>query len=182
MMESRFFLAKRYAQAFLNLFALQYGHIEKINAAISYFADHAELFSLLKVPLLDPRLKINALEDCLISRFGLPSEFKQLIELLVKQKRSYLIADVLKQVIQMYQSRQGIELFTISSCPELGQLQEKRITDFLNDKTHHTIMCHMKLDKDLIAGIRMQSNEHLWEYSVKQQLARIQALINDHKD
>ncbi len=181
-MDSRFFLAKRYAQAFLNLFSLLPEYIEKINASISYFSNHAELFSLLKVPLLDPRLKVNALEDCLISRFALPSEFKQLIQLLVKQKRSYLIADVLKQIVEIYQSRQGIELFTISSCPELGSLQQKTITDFLNDKTHHTIVCQMKLDKNLIAGIRMQSGEHLWEYSVKQQLARIQALINDHKD
>lgn len=178
----RLFLAKRYARAFLNLFPLEMHHVDRINEAITFFSENSELFSLLKVPLLDARLKQNALDECLLVRVQLPPSFGQLTRVLVEQKRSYLIADVLRQIVALYQKRQGIELFKISVFPALTNSQEQVVTHFLQKKTGHAITCCLETDEHLIAGIRMQSDEHLWEYSVQQQLARLSTLLKDQKD
>jgi ATP synthase F1 delta subunit len=166
-------IAKRYAQAFLNVFSIVESDLEKIRQVIHFLDTHKQVFSLLKVPLLDSAIKKRALIDCLIERFKLPDSFKALIGLLVHQKRSYLIAHVLHCIDTLFQEGKGIETFTLASPDRLQENQIKALQQFLATQTHHTIMCAPVQDASLIAGIRMQSSEHLWEYSVKKQLAAI---------
>ena len=54
-MNDEILIAKRYAQAFLNVFALHADDLSKINQAIQFFRSASEVLSLLKVPLLDAR-------------------------------------------------------------------------------------------------------------------------------
>ena len=80
-------IAKRYAQAFLNVFTLHSDDLAKINQAIEFLNQHTAVLSLLKVPLLDPRIKVQSLKGYLITRFGLPDSFKKLIAVLVCTKK-----------------------------------------------------------------------------------------------
>lgn len=173
-MDSHILIAKRYAQAFLNIFTIAIGDLAKLHKAISFLEHHKEIFSLLKVPLLDARIKSQSLDEYVVSKFELPDSFKTLIGLLVKHKRSFLIIDVLKELMIVFQDRQGIETFVISSSTQLDQTQMKKIYAFLADKTHHMIVCESRIDAQLIGGIRMQSADHLWEYSIAKQLRALQ--------
>lgn len=172
-MNGEFLISKRYAQAFLNLFTLERSVLDKLQKTIEFLDQHQSVFSLLKVPLLEARIKKEALEYYLVKRFDLPDSFKKLIELLVIQKRTYLIDDVLRNIKLLYQDQQGIETFTISTSIPLEGHDLEIIQKFLAVHTHHTIICKTIIDKQLIAGMKMQSANHLWEYSVRQQLANI---------
>ncbi len=172
-------IAKRYAQAFLNLFDLSQQDLHNIHKAIQFLKSHAQVLSLLKVPLLDNAIKANALHDYLIDQFKLPVEFKKLITLLIAHKRSYLIIDILKYMEELSTQRQGIEFFTIKSSTELDKKSLEAIRTFLSRKTNHTVICEPVSDARLIGGIRMQSANHLWEYSVRKQLAALQAQLKD---
>ena len=87
--------------------------------------------------------------------------------------------EVLHQIAGLYEERQGIEAFTISSSAPLEKNDLEKIYTFLADQTHHTITCDAIQDKQLIGGIRMKSEQHLWEYSIKKQLARIRAQLSE---
>lgn len=171
------FIAKRYAQAFLNLYTLHIADIEAIKQAIHFFDEHAEVFSLLKVPLLGDHIKTQALQDYLLDRFKLPSSFAKLIEIIIAHKRSYLIVDILEQIIVLYQEQQGIETFVIKSSFGLEEQDVPVLKNFLAERTGHTIIAQVIHDPGLIAGIRMQSAHHLWEYSIAKQMMRVQNQI-----
>lgn len=172
-------IAKRYAQAFLNIVTLTDHDIEQVDKAIQFLKSHTQVLSLLKVPLLDDAIKLNALQDYLLTQFQLPVVFKKLIALLIAHKRSYLIIEVLSYIQELYQEQQGIEFFTIKTPAPLPKQALETIQTFLHRKTKHTIMCSPVQDVSLIAGIRMQSPYHLWEYSIRKQLAAIQAQLKD---
>lgn len=173
------FIAKRYAQAFLHVFGLQSADISKIKEAIHFLENHHEIFSLLKVPLLSSTIKLKTLNDSIIDRFALPSSLKKLIELLILHKRSYLIKDVLNQIEVLYQNQQKIETFTITSAVPLEKKDLTILEHYLARQINKSIVYETKTDSDLIGGIRMQSPEYLWEYSMRKQLAAIQACLSD---
>jgi len=173
-MENGTLNARRYAQAFLNLFALSSTDMQNVAKAIHFLDTHREIFSLLKVPLLDPQIKLNALTEYLLGQFSLPATFEKLISVLLLQKRTYLIQNVLKEMIELYEEKKGIETFIITSAGALDPNDMEKIEQFLARHTHHTIVCVQEEDKRLIAGIRMQSNYHVWEYSIRKRLAAIE--------
>ncbi len=74
-------IAKRYAQAFSNVFPITLQDLPRIKEAISFLDQHDEVFLMLKIPLLDARIKTQALENYLLERFKLPQTFKVLIQL-----------------------------------------------------------------------------------------------------
>ena len=172
-------IIKRYARAFLNCFLLDDNDIAQIKQARLYLEGHEELFSLLKVPALDARIKKNALVECLVTRFKLPGSFEQLVALLVTHKKADLINHILAQIEIMYHEQKGIETFTISSTSPLTTNDISTVQLFLASKTQHTIVCNARIDSSLIAGIRMQSADRMWEYSIRKQLAALQSTLND---
>ena len=169
-MNNEHVIAKRYAHAFLNIFPLADSDLMAVHKAIHFLDQHTEVLSLLKVPLLDKHLKVQALEGYLIERFGLPESFKKLIMLLAAQKRSYLIIEVLRSIETLCQEQKRIESFTITSSIPLDDNELNDVQKFLAAQTKHTIVYDASHDKNLIAGIRMQSAYHLWEYSIRKQL------------
>ncbi len=174
-MDAHVLNAKRYAQAFLNLFTLTQTDITNIKKAFDFLDHHREIFSLLKVPLLDSQIKENALKEYLLIQFSLPASFQQLIHVLVEQRRTYLIQMILLEMIHLFEDQQGLESFTIASSTALNDTELEKIKAFLATHTHHNIICTPLVDTDLIAGVRMQSNNHLWEYSIRKQLAAIKS-------
>lgn len=176
-MDAHVLNAKRYAHAFLNLFTINSQDITNIKKAIDFLEHHREIFSLLKVPLLDSKIKMNALKEYLMIQFYLPASFEKLIHVLVEQKRTYLIQMILSEMINLYEDQQGLESFTIASSCQLDDTELEKVKAFLTTHTHHNIICTPLVDTDLIAGIRMQSNNHLWEYSIRKHLAAIKSLM-----
>lgn len=174
-MDAHVLNAKRYAQAFLNLFTLTQADIANIKKAFDFLDHHREIFSLLKVPLLDSQIKENALKEYLLIQFSLPASFQQLIHVLVEQRRTYLIQMILSEMINLFEDQQGLESFTIASSTALNDTELEKIKAFLATHTHHNIICTPLVDIGLIAGVRMQSNNHLWEYSIRKQLAAIKS-------
>ena len=64
----------------------------------------------------------------------------------------------------------NVAAFTITSAQELTQNQRTEVEQFLTQGTSKEVIPTYKLNKDLIAGLRMQSNAHLWEHSLKKYL------------
>ena len=112
----------------------------------------------------------------MIDYFSLPHQCSSLFLVLIKHNRSFYIPDVLLYVAQLYKKREGLLDFLIQSAHELTEQNKQVCKRFLATMTGKTIMCRSVVDKTLIAGLRLQSDEYRWEYSVRKQLESLRAL------
>ncbi|MDR3646276.1 MAG: ATP synthase F1 subunit delta [Candidatus Babeliales bacterium] len=171
-------IAKRYAVAYLNLSLekLDNEDLLKIRGAYDFLLNNRQAFFLLTLPNISLSDK-TYLIDVFLKKFNLSIYLKDLFLLLVEQNRIYLVKDVLKAIITIYQVRRNIMIFDISSSDSLDKNDIDVISKFLYKNTKNEILPLYKIDKSLIAGIKLQSGSFLWEYSIKKQLASTKKLL-----
>ncbi|MCX5922718.1 MAG: ATP synthase F1 subunit delta [Candidatus Dependentiae bacterium] len=167
-------VSKRYATAFLNVFgdSISYADMQNVCAASEFFYQHKNLLFFLTWPVIDTGLKVRALNEAL-QKFSLGKPFDRLIDLLATHKRTYLIHATLKALCALYKQRNRIMDVAITSSNTLREQDLKALQEFLVNITGQSIIYTYKIDKNLIAGIRLQSDTVLWEYSIRKHLAHM---------
>ncbi len=170
-------IAKKYACAFLNLFSGQITHadISKIVAAHTFLQDHRETLFFLQLPQFTDAVRLSMIED-LVGYCALPQECIKLFLLLTTHSRAFLIPDVLWYIEKFYKKRSDSTDFIVKSAHVLNDTQKDRVKAFLYAYLGKNGICTYVIDSSLIAGIRIQSSDYMWEYSVRKQLLCLQAL------
>lgn len=165
-------LASRYARAFIHIFGgpITLDIVKKFSEIAEFIYNNKKSFFYLKVSAIPDHLKkeffINLFKkhDAYIDGIG------KLIDLLIADKRLMLMADILYELSQLYMKQHSIIDWIISSSDELSPEEKKSLEQFLVQKTAMQIVPTYAIDATLIAGIRLQSDTFLWDYSVKSQL------------
>lgn len=167
-------LARRYAQACVNVFGdqMQYKDCVALKEAAYFVASNRRLSAFLQMPIIAHHVKIEAF-DRIAKAYMLPHWVMSLFDLLLEHKRTQLLESVLLAITLFYMQSVGIEAFTIASAYTLSDQQQKACSTFLSTTIHKKIIAEYVHDESLIAGIRMQSNESLWEHSIKKQLREL---------
>lgn len=170
-------IAKKYAQAFLNIFpkAFGFGDLKKIEAAQFFLQTHKRTLFFLQLPQFDQERKKSMVSD-LIDYFSLPHDVATIIFLLIQHNRSFYIPDVLLWITQLYKNQINSAEFSIQTTQEINDKQLESIKQFLGHLTNKKIIGVPSINTSLIAGLRLQSNEYLWEYSIRKQIRALQAL------
>lgn len=168
-------IVRRYAQAYCNVFRhdITQEFVERILQLIDFLSTQKRILFFFRLPTLDRSIKQKGITT-LCERYELPESFKKLGSLLIDHKRAFLLAHVCSAIVHEYNRVSKREQFIITSYPELGQDQKLVLTQALARQTGNTIMSTFKVDKKLIAGIRMCSNVHVWEFSMAQQIRCLQ--------
>lgn len=167
-------IARRYAQAFLRVYDtfLRFEDIQKIDALAQYLHDQRTTFIPLVRTLYGEQLL--AMRDELIAlaiKNGMPSHCLQLFRVLADDGRLFLIDTVLTHIVRMYKKQHGIVTCVVRSAHPLDERAKKELQQFLARKTKQTIIIERyDIDPRLIAGIRVQGETFLWEYSLDQRL------------
>lgn len=171
-------IAKRYAVAYLNIFLhkLNDQDLFKIKTAYDFLIAHDQIFFLLTLPNISLSDKTNLI-DLFLEKFNLSFDLKKIFLLLVKDNRISLLKDVFKIIIDLYQIRKNIIIFDISSSDPLDKNDMDIIMKFLYKNTNNDILPIYRIDKSLIAGIKLQSDSFLWECSIRKQLASTKKLL-----
>lgn len=171
-------LAKKYAQAFLNLYLnkISFNDYEALKKAAVYLKKNHAFFSLLNVQTISLEQKKSSLQK-LFHELDVPEIITRLIELIVQHQRIFLIPALFDALVRGYEKRKKIISFTISSSHALQNNDLEILKNFLAKKTAAHIIYTFDINKKLIAGIRMKSDLFLWEYSVAQQLKMIDKCI-----
>ena len=177
MISAQLILANQYAQAFLNVFSAQLAtdDYEQLHKASCFLKNNDAARRFLRIPLIDMQEKKIVLEQ-LIQAFKLPDAMKRLIDLLLKHKRIYLLAEIFENMYQHYLTKNSIEFFTIKSSHALSDDEIRDIEKFLNKETGKKIRSTVVVDPSLIAGLQLLSTTRLWEYSVRKQLNTLRLL------
>lgn len=169
--QSLHLVARKYAQACLHVCA---AHFEKddlhnLVEMSDFLRENHRLVFFLGLPIISQERKKFFLYE-LAQRFQLNHLIDRLIHLLLHDKRLFLLADVLRLMSQLYREDRGILEFSISSYPRISANDLNELKQFLARSTGCAIIYTDHEDKNLIAGIRMESTTYLWEYSIAQQL------------
>lgn len=171
-------VAGRYAQAFLNVFwdQLTVRDHEAVIAARSFFKGHKQACFLMKLALLNRVIKIKALHKIRID-LGLSNSFDKLFTLLIDDKRSDLLYECFKALCEQIDQRKGTVFFTVTTVGDLNEEQKKIINAYLENAVCQKVQCRYKQDSELIAGIRLQSAQFLWEASIRDRLNKMRSCL-----
>jgi len=164
-------LSRNYAVAFLNTFieAISVDDFLKIRAVLAFWEENKKILYFLDLPGLDFEKKCEVAQ-LVLDEIDAPEPLKELLCLLMRHKRFFLVRDVLAKICSLYMQRKGILFFDISSAHKLADDEIESVQQFLAQKTEKKILYDYAVDKELIAGIRCQCETLLWEHSAKQQL------------
>ncbi len=173
-------LIHKYVRAFLNVHAQQLSdaQVKQIGQISNFFKSHRHTVFFLKLPAQFTAIK-EAMIKKLIDQLNIAVSLQSLISLLLKQQRLFLLPAICAAIEQEFEQQNGIMRFTISSSHALSEKQEQLITHFLENKTGKKIEFVEKIDPQLIAGVRLQSDTLLWEYSIAKQLRDAERLLSD---
>ncbi len=170
-------ISQKYAKAFMAIFpkAITLAHVGKINVAQKFLQHHKETLLFLQLPRFNQETKKSMVMD-LISHFLLPEPLSAIMLLLIKHDRAFYIPDVLLCINQLYKKQTNSMVFSLKSAHSLNEKQIEVIKQFLGTLVHKNIIPQPSLDTSLIAGLRLQSSEYLWEYSIRKHLQTLHEL------
>lgn len=170
-------LAYKYAKAFLNVNTgtLNSNFIWDVKKAYNFINDNPDTLLILTLPNISKNDKAKALE-VLRKNFNLPDCFTKLFELLLKHNRLLICAEVLKYIYLLYPTYTGSLLFEFISATELSVEDQEQFKNFVAKQTGKNILFEAMIDESLIAGVRLQSRNLLWECSIKDRLNRLKVL------
>jgi ATP synthase F1 delta subunit len=170
-------IAKKYAQAFMSVSpkAVAFNDVKKIETAQNFLQTHKRILFFLQLPQFDQERKKSMVAD-VIEYFSLPHDFSFIFSLLIEHNRSFYIPDVLFWIAQLYKNHINSTEFSIITPQEIEDKQIESIKQFLGHLLNKKIIGIPSIDTSLIAGVRLQSNEHLWEYSIRKHIKALQAL------
>jgi F-type H+-transporting ATPase subunit delta len=170
-------ISQKYAKAFMAIFpkAITLADVGKINVAQKFLQNHKQTLLFLQLPRFNQATKKSMVMD-LISHFSLPEQLSAIILLLIKHDRSAYIPDVLLCINQLYKQQTHTMTFSVESAHALTEKQIETIKQFLVKSVDKNIIAQPSLDRSLIAGLRLQSDEYLWEYSIRKHLQSLHKL------
>jgi F-type H+-transporting ATPase subunit delta len=168
-------VSKKYAQAFLNVYQdqLTLDQIQNFKIVIEFCRQHHNFLSIIS-QLVGRQKCFEALLDEMHEHFALPESIKKLIQILIKNKKISIFAQVLQDIYCLYMLRKNIVELTIKTAIPLDQEERKKIEHFFSKLSKKTIISNLEIDESLIAGIRLESDLFLWEHSIKSQLNSLQ--------
>ena len=171
-------LTRRYATALLRVCGDKFTQddLGAMHRAADFFRTHSSALYFLGLPDLDVREK-KVIVQKLFEIVKLPDCFRNLVHLLGQHKRMKLVAPVLDATLRLYQEQHGITDVHIESSAPLDEAQLQTIQAFLADTTAKTINYTYDINPELIAGIRLQSDTLLWEYSARKKLRAIRLSV-----
>lgn len=167
-------IARKYAIAFLNYIgtSLAAGHSQILKKAVYDFERHTDYITLLKVPTIFNTTKKKGLLAW-FRALEIPLDITKLLDVLIEHQRLFLFPVVLQELCDESDIRNNVEEFSLQATVALDKDQIDSIVTFLEHKTGKHIRITQILNKNLIAGIRLQSDIHVWEYSLRQRLREI---------
>lgn len=171
MVASQSLLAKKYAKAYLNVFSEDIA-VEDIKAvekfALFLKKSRSAMFLICSVNILHEQ-KVKVLSK-LFEHFNVDRILQKLIVVMLKRNDLCLLPQVLQDVYCLYKDQHDIIDLNIISAELLDEEEEKFFQNFFAKLSGKQLLVSTQIDSSLLAGVRLQSNTFLWDYSVASRL------------
>jgi F-type H+-transporting ATPase subunit delta len=171
---SRSDIAKKYAYAYINIFGDQHTFEDFCSMwrASQFLSEHHSLLFYLSLPMICDTDKIRFI-DIFFEKFHLFDSLKQLFYLLLKNKHIFLATDTLRDIYGLYKIKNNISDLQLISSSDLSEDKIEDIKKFFTKLSGQRVVVRYSVNPALIAGIRLQTETLLWDYSIAQQLRKL---------
>ena len=171
-------VAKKYAQAFLNVFSCQ---VSKDNLdkwiALEKFLEQNKLFYIyLGIPSISYFTKQRVLTS-IAHELKLEKPIIKMMFLLLDHRRIEFLHAVLNKIILLYRRKNNIKKFVVTYSHDLNEEEKQEIIKFTENISGGEVVAEFVRDEKLICGLRIQSLTFLWERSVAKQLRGVKRSI-----
>jgi F-type H+-transporting ATPase subunit delta len=170
-MNAQTLIARRYAIAFLKVFATQIQNDDIIcSANVAQFITHnPTALALLNTRSISEEIKTTILKK-LFAVCSTSGAWITLVTLLMRDRRLFLLRSIITHIQRYYGTYVGIEYCTILSAVPLSEQETEILGAVVASVTGKKVAATVVIEPNLIAGIALQGNTFFWEHSVRRQL------------
>lgn len=171
---SRSDIAKKYAHAYLRTLKDEHSFqdFSSMWRAAQFLSEHHSLLFYLSLSIVNEHDKKRFIH-LFFEKFHLFDSLKQLFYLLLKNKHIFLAVDVLRDIYGLYKVKYNISELQLHASCDLSENQIEEIKKFFTQLSGQHVVVRYSVNPALIAGIRLQTESFLWEYSIAQQLRKV---------
>jgi F-type H+-transporting ATPase subunit delta len=127
----------------------------------------------------DPNLSDAQVAGLFISILGgrLNGEAENLLRVLAENKRIELLPEIRTQFEALKNEREGVVEAEVHSAFELTEAQLADLVQRLEKKTGRKVRTQMRIDKDLIGGVKVVLGDKVIDGSARAQLAALETAL-----
>ncbi|MBI2344614.1 F0F1 ATP synthase subunit delta [Candidatus Dependentiae bacterium] len=175
-------ISKKYAQAYLKEYqdSLTIQQVQEFKFIIQFFRNHYTFLSIVSV-LAGRNPEFCSILDEFKKHFTLSTSIQKLMNVLVEHNRLAIFGQVLQDIYCLYMLNNDFLEVAITTAEPLEAEHRQKFEDFFKKLSGKKIISTAMIDEGLIAGIRMQSDLFLWEYSIKSRIAKISRKMFDEE-
>jgi len=168
-----------YARAFADVAMAPKNHLdparalEELHSIEALFKESDQLRRVLENPSI-PGDRKRAVLDVITARLGTTREVRNFIAVLTDHRRLPLFSEILKQLQQELDDRQGFAEAQVSTARQLSDLEKQMLEAEITKMTGKKVRARYEQDASLLGGAVVQVGSTIYDGSVKGQLERIQ--------
>jgi F-type H+-transporting ATPase subunit delta len=122
----------------------------------------------------------RALLDALSKRLGTTRQVRNFVAVVMDHRRLPLFSEILKQLEEEFDKRQGIAEAQVSSARQLGDPEKQMLEAEIARMTGKKVRAKYEQDASLLGGAVVQVGSTIYDGSVKGQLERIKEQLVDN--
>ena len=167
-----------YARAFADVAMAPKNHLdparalEELQGIESLFKESDQLRRVLENPSI-PGDRKRAVLDVITARLGTTREVRNFIAVLTDHRRLPLFSEILKQLEQELNDRQGFAEAQVSTARQLSDPEKQMLEAEITKMTGKKVRARYEQDASLLGGAVVQVGSTIYDGSVKGQLERI---------
>lgn len=167
-------VAKSYCDALFSI-ALEDKKLDEYKEQLCYveecFKQHKEFMDLLVHPKIKKEDKKEMLET--VFKENLDKTLLNFLKLLIDKARFMQLTAIIHEYNKAYNEELNIQVVYVKSAVELEEASKKDLEQKLKQQLNKNIECVYRIDKDLIAGIRIKINDKIYDNSAQARLKRL---------
>jgi F-type H+-transporting ATPase subunit delta len=147
--------------------------LEELHSIEALFKESDQLRRVLENPSI-PGDRKRAVLDGITARLGTTREVRNFIAVLTDHRRLPLFSEILKQLQQELDDRQGFAEAQVSTARQLSDPEKQMLEAEITKMTGKKVRARYEQDASLLGGAVVQVGSTIYDGSVKGQLERIQ--------
>ncbi len=174
-------LVRRYAQGLVNSVVSE-EEFSNIQRELTDFSEFLSRYENLKKILLSPfhtRSKRIQIIKQVLGRKGYQKKTVRFLVLLIDNDRLHLLEQILDLLPELWNERQGITTFEVTSAVPLNESQKRRLKEGLESLEKRKVFLKYKIDEKLIAGISVKKGNIVYDVSLRRGLEKLKEKISE---
>lgn len=167
-------VARRYARALLDASGPDADKVlEQLENITAYFDAQPVFFVTISSPALSLSQRKTLVDAVINNAPGIQPMVANLMKLLTDRNRFDSLPFIARQFRDMVDSRMGRVRGSVTSAAKLGDAEVAAIKKQLESLTQRSVVLETKVDAALIGGVVAQVGSHMYDGSLRSQLAEL---------